>query len=134
MKSQTGLYCICAGIFGPVLLLVGGGYLTATNASDGLLLFFKSYGIGLLFPGSLLFCAALWLKTEKGLLANILWPLFAMPGAVSFAAIMFKFPNWLNTFTIGQGMTWSLFLIVGIGLILRKKITTQCIGPATAGR
>ena len=133
MTNRTGLCCICVGAFGPVLLLVGGGFLTSTTF-DGLFLFLKSYGIGLFFPGSLLLCAALWLENKKGLLLNILGFLCILPGAVSFAAIMFKFPNWLNIFTIGQGITWPIFLMFGIGLILRKKITTQCIGPAIAVR
>ena len=134
MNDRTSLYCVCAGVFGPVLLLVGGGFFTSTNAAEGLMLFFQSYGIGLLFPGILFLCSAIWLKKDKGLLPNILWVLFAIPGAGSFAAIMLKFSNWLNIFTVGQGVFWSLVLMFGIGLVLRKKITTQCIGPAGAVR
>ena len=132
MKGQTSLYCICAGVIGPALLLVGGGFFTSTDAADSLMLFFKSYGIGLLFPGVLFLCSAIYLKTDKGLLPNILWILFAIPGAGSFAAIMLKFSNWLNIFTIGQGIAWSLVLMFGIGLFLRKKITTQSIAPVGA--
>ena len=129
MTNRKSLYCICAGIFGPILLLVGGGFLTSTTF-DGLFLFLKSYGIGLVFPGSLFLCAAIWLKNEKCLLANLLWFLFAIPGVVAFAAIILKFPNWLNTFIIGQGLTWSLFLMFGIGSLMKKKITNKCKGTA----
>jgi len=101
---------------------------------DGLFLFIKSYGIGLVFPGSLFLCAALWLKNEKGIVPATLWFLFAAPGFVSLAAIILKFTNWLNIFTIGQGLVWALLLMFGIGLLLKKKITTQFIGPADAVR
>ena len=134
MNDRTGLYCVCAGVFGPVFLLVVGGFFTSTNAAEGLMLFFKSYGIGLLFPGILFLCSAIRLKQDKGLLPNILLILFAIPSAGSFAAIMLRFSNWLNVFTIGQGVFWSLVLMIGIGLVLRRKITTQCIGPAGAVR
>ncbi len=116
MKERTGLYCVCAGVIGPTLLLIGGGFLTSTNASEGLRLFFTSYGIGLCFPGILFLCSGIWLKTEKGLLPNILWVLLTIPGIGASAAIILKFSNWLSIFTIGQAVFWSLVLMFGTSL------------------
>ncbi len=123
MKNQMkrmGLVCIGVGILAPVFLLVAGGYLTATNAAEGCLLFFRSYGIGLLFPGLLFFFAALWLPNEKGVIAGLLTLIFAIPAGTSFIAILVKFAHWPTIFTIGQGISYAIFLMLGIGLTIRQ--------------
>ena len=121
MENRIGLLCVGAGILAPVLLLVGGGYLTSTDAAEGCSLFFMSYGIGLLLPGILFLVCALRLQNARGLFPGILWVLFAIPGVTSFAAIFFKFSQWQNIFTIGQGFGCSIPLMFGIGLLIRHK-------------
>jgi len=118
--KRMGLVCIGVGILAPVFLLVAGGYLTATNAAEGCLLFFRSYGIGLLFPGLLFFFAALWLPNEKGVIAGLLTLIFAIPAGTSFIAILVKFAHWPTIFTIGQGISYAIFLMLGIGLTIRQ--------------
>jgi hypothetical protein len=118
--KRTGLVFIGFGILAPVFLLTAGGYLTATNAVEGCLLFFKSYGIGLLFPGLLFFFAALWLPNERGLIPSLLTLIFAIPAGTSFMAILTKFAHWSTMFTIGQGISYAIFLMLGIGLIIRQ--------------
>jgi len=118
--KQMGLVCIGVGILAPVFLLVAGGYLTATNAAEGCLLFFKSYGIGLLFPGLLFLFAALWLPNERGLIASLLTLIFAIPAGTSFIAILTRFAHWPTIFTIGQGVSYAIFLMLGIGLTIRQ--------------
>jgi len=118
--KRMGLVCVGVGILAPVFLLVAGGYLTATNAAEGCLLFFKSYGIGLLFPGLLFLCGALWLPNERGLLPGILTLLFAIPAGTSFIAILTRFAHWPTVFTIGQGVSYAIVLMLGIGFTIRQ--------------
>lgn len=120
--KRLGLVLIGVGILVPVLLLLGGGYLTSTNAADDCRLLLGSYGVGLLFPGLLFLCGALWLPNEKGLLPNILTVLFAIPAGASTLAILFKFTQWFNVFTIGQGIAWSIVLMLGSGLTIRQRM------------
>jgi len=120
MNKRTGLFCVGVGVLAPVLLLVGGGYLTSTNAAEGCSLFFRSYGIGLLFPGILFLCGALWLPSGKGPLAWILTVILAIPAGASSVAILVRFAHWSSVFTIGQAVSWSIVLMLGLGLCIRQ--------------
>ena len=123
MKNRIWLLCVGAGILMPLFLLVVGGYLTSTNAAGDCSLFFRSYGVGLLFPGVLFLCGGLWLRSDKGPLARILMLMFAIPASASTIAILtssFWSARWLSVFTMGQAISWSIALMFGIGLWIRQ--------------
>ena len=120
MKKRMGLLCVGVGLLGPLFLLVGGGYLTSTDAAYDCSLFFKSYGIGLLFPGILFLCAGAWLPGWKGAVAWILTVIFAVPAGASALAILLRFGHWQIVFTVGQAVTWSIVLMWGTGLYRRS--------------
>jgi len=126
--------CMGAGVLAPVFLLVGGGYLTSSNASFAVSLFLGSYLCGLLLSGLLLLRGfklitpnpwrdALKNKMSRAkLFAAVL--AFYMLGFLLIYRYVFSSNLGMNLFTVIHGLTTSSLLVFGIGLSRRiRRIT-----------
>ena len=131
---------IGAGVLMPVFLLVGGGYLDATNAVS---LFFTAYLCGLLLPGLLLLRGFKsdtvgidpmtpnpWRDALKNKMSRT--KVLYVAAVLAFYALAFVLlPRYVfssnlgvNLFTVIQALVWSSLLMYGIGLSRRiRRIT-----------
>ncbi len=139
------------GVLMPAFLLVGGGYLTSTNA---LSLFFASYLCGLLLPGILLLrgfksdtvgVGPIPANPARGTLEKKMSraKLLYVAAVLAFYALGFMLlPQYvfssnlgLNLFTVVQALVWSSLLMYGVGLhrrIRRASMHAACRGAAAS--
>ena len=146
--KRFSAYAVAFGVLGPIFLLVGGGYLTATSSS-GLHMFLGAYFGGLLFPGTLLlrefhssFVApgfAERVERAKRLRIRVLF--FSM-GCFLFFLEFFLLRRYvfssnvgLTLFTVSQGIFYASSLMYGVGLRWRiRKITAASSGYGRSPR
>jgi len=147
MLKKLASVFIGAGLLMPAFLLVGGGYLDATNAVS---LFFTAYLCGLLLPGILLLRGfksdavgvdpatsnpardALKNKMSRAKFLYVAAVLaFYMLALVLLPRYVFSSNLGLNLFTVIQALVWSSLLMYGIGL--RRKIRRVSVPAARLG-
>ena len=131
-RHRNGLFFLALGIVGPVLLLWGGGFFTATFARYWCGVFAASYGCGLIFPGIVGLLLGRRMPDRPATVKNSkpklqLWHLMAF---VAYQAVMIASGNWFfkspffgsaagqHAFTIMMGVALSYLLMFGIGLLL----------------
>jgi hypothetical protein len=134
---------IGAGVLMPVFLLVGGGYLTSSNASFAVSLFLGSYLCGLLLPGLLLLRGfksdtvgvdPMTSNPARDALKNKMsrTKFLAVAAVLAFYMLVFVLlPRYVfssnlgvNLFTVIQALVWSSLLMYGIGVSRRIRRVT----------
>ena len=128
---KRGVLCIAIGIVGVLILLVGGGYVSATNGSYWCSVFGIAYTVGFVFPGILVYRSADNPKYKQcqqvgprppyrffscliGYLVSfsvsLLWLIF-------FRSRFFASPVGMHGFTVVMGLALAQLPVLGLGIL-----------------
>ena len=127
---RRGVLCITIGVMGVLVLLVGGGYVSATNGSYWCGVFGIAYAVGLVFPGILVYRSATnptcqqcrqvgprprrFFVTLIGPIVGIgllpLWLIF-------FRSQFFASPIGMHGFTVTMALGLAQLPVLGLGIL-----------------
>jgi hypothetical protein len=134
-RKTLGIWAIIAGLLFPVILLVGGGFVTATNASYWCGVFGIAYAIGLVFPGILVYLSAKKqreVQTQKApVKMQFFWVTSFMTIAVSLGSSAFFKSDFFassvgkHAFTIIEAVFIAQMIPLGLGWYFSDEIWTE---------
>lgn len=136
MDQKThGVLALLAGLLLPVMLLVGGGFVTATHASYWCGVFGFAYAIGLVFPGIFVFLSA---RTQTNIQTrqetmNIQYPWIGsfiaiaafLGSSVFFKSDFFASSAGKHTFTIIEAVFMAQLIPLGLGWYFANANETE---------
>ena len=127
---KRGILCIISGIVGVLILLVGGGYVSATNGSYWCSVFGVAYAVGLVFPGFLVYRSGANPKYKQcqqvsprpcrffGSLICYIVSFSVFPlWLIFFRSHFFASPIGMHGFTVVMGLALAQLPVLGLGIL-----------------
>lgn len=134
---SRGILFLGLGMFFTVIFLVGGGVLTATNGKYGSLVFLAAYLLGLAIFGLPVYLCATVAKcnapgskskspsTIRNFLPAILVPFWMVLSLAFLRSEVFASELGMHLFMVGMGVSLSLLVPLGLGMMLRRGELTD---------